>query len=249
MSSFNLITPISSKSIFVANTKSQTLSYNDLINYGSIRKQFARLIPHYMNYPNKKYNTNYNMSLNIEEFQKLRQEIVSMKESINSLKEQKQQKLAQIEELRCLMRKVGNKQNNNQNKFNHITKYHQRETNDHKANNQYFRGSDKNCNKKQRCENIKSSSDEVDGGFSQMHSTSDMSSGKDDEAAPEGGYEGDKQGDDFICHNSSNNSLWNNNSSSYGNKENRCCFFVEEEKGRKLQELQENNCLLLEKEK
>lgn len=252
MSSSNQITPISFKSFFDVNTETSSQSYNDLINYGSIRKQFSRLIPNYLNYQNKKYKLNHNSSSNIEELNKLKQEIISIKESISSLQEKKQRKLDQIEELRCLMRKVGNKQNNNKNdiikqknNFNIIPNYHQRETNDHKTNNQYFRGT----NKKQHSDNIKSSSDEVEGGLSLMHSTSDMSSGKDDEAAPEGGYEGDAQGDFILCENSS--SLWSNSSNRNccGNKKDcSCCFVGEEDKGGKLKGLQEkDNCLLLQK--
>ena len=246
MSSSNQITPILSKSFFEHNPKSQTQTYNELINYGSIRKQFSRIIPFYMNYQNKKFNINRNYSSNIEEFHKLKEEIISMKSSIAFLKERKQKKLEQIEELRCLMRKVGHKQAY-YNNSNHITNYHQRETNGHKTNNQYFRGTNKNIDKKQRCDNIRSSSDEVEGGLSLMPSTSGMSSGKDDEAAPEGGYEGDKQGD-FICENSSDNYLWNN-SNNNNDRNSRCCFDVKEEKEGKLHDLQEkDSCFLLGKE-
>ena len=204
-----------------------------------------------VDYQNKKYKLNHNSSSNIEELNKLKQEIISIKESIASLQEKKQRKLAQIEELRRLMRKVGNKQNNNndiikqKNNINIIPNYHQRETNDNKTNKQYFRGTNKN----NHSDNIKSSSDEVEGGLSLMHSTSDMSSGKDDEAAPEGGYEGDDQGDLILCENSS--SLWSNSSnrnSCCNKKDCRCCFDVEEDKAEKLQGLQEKeNCLLLQK--
>ena len=250
MSSSNQITPISFKSFFEVNVESASQSYNDLINYGSIRKQFSRLIPNYMHYQNKNYKLNHNSSSYIDELKKLNQEIISIKESITSLQEKKQQKLDQIEELRCLMRKVGNKQNNNnniikgKNKFNIIPNYHQRETNDHKANKQCFR----ETNKKQNSDNIKSPSDEVDGGLSLMPSTSDMSSGKDDEAAPEGKYEGDDQGDFILCENSS--SSWSNNNRNCNCNKKDChyCFVDKDDKGGELLRLQEkDNCLLLQK--
>ena len=251
MSSSNQITPISFKSFFEVNAESSSQSYNDLINYGSIRKQFSRLIPNYMHYQNKNYKLNINSSSYIEELKKLKQEIISIKESITSLQEKKQQKLDQIEELRCLMRKVGNKQNNNsiikgKNNFNIIPNYHQRETNDPKANKQCFRGT----NKKQDSNNIKLPSDEVDGGLSLMPSTSDMSSGKDDEAAPEGKYEGDDQADFILCENSS--SSWNNNNNNRNcncnKKDCHYCFVDKDDKGGELLRLQEkDDCLLLQK--
>ena len=252
MSSTNQISPISLKSFFEIDVELSSKSYNNLINYGSMRKQFSRLIPNYMNYQNKKYKFINNYSSNIEELKKLKQEIISMNESISLLKEKKQQKLEQIEELRCLMRKVGNKQNKyDYNNFNSITNNHQRETRDQKTNKQCFRGT----NKKQHSENIKASNVEVEGGLSLMRSTSDISSGKDDEAAPEGGYEGDKQGDFIICeiNNSSSKSFWKNNSNRncrYNNKDCSCCFAFKEYNGGELKHLQEKDCcLLLDKEK
>ena len=116
MSSSKQIIPISTQLIFGTKIHSKNLTYNDLINYISLRKQFSRLIPQYLNYQNKKYIKNRNFTSNIEVFRKLKQEIISMEESISSLKEKKQKKLEEIEQLRCLMRKVGNKQNNNYNK-------------------------------------------------------------------------------------------------------------------------------------
>ena len=214
---------------------SPSQSYSDLINYGSIRKQFARLIPQYMNYQNKKCFSNLKFSSDLEEYQKLKQEISSMKESISLLKEKKQKKLEQIEQLRCLMRKVGNKQyyhnnninNNNTNKVNNLHAIN-RETNIHNNNNQRFR-----CDKKQICDNncnTKGSFDESDGALCLVPTTSGISSGKDDEAAPEGGnYQdsGDKQDDDFN-NNSSNNCLLH--SSSNNKEEYRWNLVVEEDK-------------------
>ena len=199
---------------------------------------------------NKTHNLNHNSSSYIEELKKLKEEIISIKESITSLQEKKQQKLDQIEELRCLMRKVGNKQNNNnsiikgKNNFNIIPNYHQREANDHKANKQCFKGT----NKKQDSNTIKSPSDEVDGGLSLMPSTSDMSSGKDDEAAPEGKYEGDDQADFILCENSSSSWSNNNRNCSCNKKDCRCCFVDKDDKGGELLRLQEkDDCLLLQK--
>ena len=245
MSSFVEISALSSQVNTNNDNSSSSKPYNDLLNFGSIRKQFIRIVPQYMSLENKKLYSKNKFTSNIEELNKYKQEILSLKESISILKEKKQKKLEQIEELRCLMRKVGHKQAY-YNNSNHITNYHQRETNGHKTNNQYFRGTNKNIDKKQRCDNIRSSSDEVEGGLSLMPSTSGMSSGKDDEAAPEGGYEGDKQGD-FICENSSDNYLWNN-SNNNNDRNARCCFVGEEDKGGKLKGLQEkDNCLLLQK--
>ena len=253
MSSSNQITPISLKSVFEVKIESSSQSYNDLINYGSIRKQFTRLIPNFMNYQNNKYKLNNNYSSNIEEFRKLKQEILTMKESITLLKEKKQQKLEQIEELRCLMRKVGNKENNynckEKNNFNSHTNFHQRETNDQKTIKQCFRGT----NRKQQSDNTKTSSDEVETGL--IRSTSDMSSGKDDEAAPEDGYDGDKQGDFILCeiNNSNSNSFWNSSSNrNCGCKEKDCrrCFILKKDNGEELKDLQgKDYCLLLEKQK
>ena len=90
---------------------SKDKDYNDLINYGSIKKQLSRIIPvYYMDYQNYAYTYKRNNFTNIEEYEKLKEEIISLKESIYILKSQKQQKLKEIEQLRCQMRKIGNKQ-------------------------------------------------------------------------------------------------------------------------------------------
>ena len=230
MSTTNTITPISSPLKFESTISSQSQSYNDLINYGSIRKQFSRLIPQYMNYQNKKYSSNLKFSSDFEEYQKLKKEITSMKESILILKEKQQQKLEQIEQLRCLMRKVGAKQYNNNNyKDNtlHAINYNNRETNTNKNNNQHFRG---NKDKKQNCNNIKGSFDESDSTLCLMPTTSGVSSGKDDEAALEGGVHpdsGEKDGDYFNNNSSSNNTCFN---SSNNDEECRWNLVVEEDK-------------------
>jgi len=77
MSSSKQITPISTQLIFGTKIHSKNLTYNDLINYISLRKQFSRLIPQYLNYQNKKYIKNRNFTSNIEVFRKLKQEIIS----------------------------------------------------------------------------------------------------------------------------------------------------------------------------
>jgi len=203
MSSSKQITPILSQELFGINPQSKCQSYNDLINYGSIRKQFSRLIPQYIKYQNKKYISNSKFTSNIEEMNKLKQEIISMKESISLLRTKKQKKLEQIEELRCFMRKIGDKQNNSYNKenssLNRVSNYYQRETNINNNNDKCFRGNNKIINEKQVNNNIKGSSDEVEGGLSNMQSTSDLSSGKDEPAQDEGEYKGDDQCDFTLC--------------------------------------------------
>ena len=240
MSSSKQITPISTQLIFGTKIHSKNLTYNDLINYISLRKQFSRLIPQYLNYQNKKYIKNRNFTSNIEVFRKLKQEIISMEESISSLKEKKQKKLEEIEQLRCLMRKIGNKQNNNYNKgTNNYTMRcaQKRETNNNKNNNQDFRGNN-NIDKKQCNDNIKGSCDEVEGGISGIHSTSDMSSGKDDEQAPEGGdYQGDEQGDLNLI-------ICDGNSSCYNKDEWHCGFKGEKGFSDSIKCLQEKDCFL-----
>ena len=90
---------------------SKDKAYNDLINYGSIKKQLSRIIPvYYMDYQNYACTFKRNNFTNLEEYEKLKEEIISLKESISILKSQKQQKLKKIEQLRCQMRKIGNKQ-------------------------------------------------------------------------------------------------------------------------------------------
>ena len=152
------------------NFSSSSQSYNDLINYCSIRKQFFRIIPQYMNINNKKLISQKKSSSSIEEYRKYKQEIISLKESIALLKEKKQKKLEQIEELRCLMRKVGNKQYNNYSKNNNINNYHHdRETKEQRNNDQRFRCNPNNDKKQQCCfDTTKGTSEDVEGGLSLM---------------------------------------------------------------------------------
>ena len=203
--------------IFDSNTNEDILasnekSYDDLIGYCALRKQFSRIIPSYyteiqkQSYNNKKQNTS-----SIEEYKKLKEEINNIQESIESLKESKQKKLKQIEELRILMRKVGNKQisykgkqqkqinNNNNNNNNIINNYCTREKSDTNR-----KGS--NC--------FKVSSDE---GLSMATTNSGLSSGKDDDAgAEEAGIQPLPSEGYNVCHNLPKSSCcfrderWNN---------------------------------------
>jgi len=234
MSSTNSIPFISLSLTNELNLPAQSQSYSELMNYGSIRKQFARLIPQYMNYNNKNHSSTLKFYSDIEEYQKLKQEITSMKDSILILKEKKQKKLEQIEQLRCLMRKVGNRSynNNNNNKNNlHFVKNNNRETSLNNNNGKYFR-CDNEKQQQQKCDNNnKGSVDESDGALCLVPTTSGISSGKDDEAAPEGNYQdsGDNHGDDFINNSSSNccnNNEWRWNLVA---EENKKCFILGKE--------------------
>ena len=234
MSSTNSIPFISLSLTNELNLPAQSQSYSELMNYGSIRKQFARLIPQYMNYNNKNHSSTLKFYSDIEEYQKLKQEITSMKDSILILKEKKQKKLEQIEQLRCLMRKVGNRSynNNNNNKNNlHFVKNNNRETSLNNNNGKYFR-CDNEKQQQQKCDNNnKGSVDESDGALCLVPTTSGISSGKDDEAAPEGNYQdsGDNHGDDFINNSSSN--CCNNNEWRWNHvaEENKKCFILGKE--------------------
>ena len=232
MSSTNSIPSISLSLTNELNLPSQSQSYSELMNYGSIRKQFARLIPQYMNYNNKNHSSTLKFYSDIEEYQKLKQEITSMKDSILILKEKKQKKLEQIEQLRCLMRKVGNRSYNNNNNNNlHFVKNNNRETSLNNNNGKYFRCDNK---KQQQCDNNnnnKGAVDESDGALCLVPTTSGISSGKDDEAAPEGNYQdsGDNHGDDFnnnSSSNSCNNNEWRWNLVA---EENKKCFILGKE--------------------
>ena len=234
MSSTNSIPFISLSLTNELNLPAQSQSYSELMNYGSIRKQFARLIPQYMNYNNKNHSSTLKFYSDIEEYQKLKQEITSMKDSILILKEKKQKKLEQIEQLRCLMRKVGNRSynNNNNNKNNlHFVKNNNRETSLNNNNGKYFRCDNKK-QQQQKCDNNNIGSvDESDGALCLVPTTSGISSGKDDEAAPEGNYQdsGDNHGDDFINNSSSNccnNNEWRWNLVA---EENKKCFILGKE--------------------
>ena len=245
MSSFVEISALSSQVNTNNDNSSSSKPYNDLLNFGSIRKQFIRIVPQYMSLENKKLYSKNKFTSNIEELNKYKQEIISLKESISLLQEKKQRKLEQIEELRCLMRKVGNKQHNSSNNNFHINNYHkERETKDQRNNDQRFRGA---SDKKHRfAANTTTTCDDNEGGLSLLPSSSGLSSGKDDDTAPESGIYQDNQ-EDF------NLSLSNSNSSSTSSCGNNyrgwhCCFGVEKEKAGELKGLQEKDCALVEKE-
>ena len=111
MSATNKNSPIfdsnTNENILVSNEK----SYDELIGYCALRKQFARIIPsYYTEIQKQSYNNKRQNISSIEEYKKLKEEINIMKESIELLKESKQKKLKQIEDLRIIMIKVGNKQ-------------------------------------------------------------------------------------------------------------------------------------------
>ena len=145
------------------------------------------------------------------------------------------------------MRKVGNKQNNTSNNNYHINNYHkERETRDQRNNDQRFRGA---SDKKHRfAANTTTTCEESEGGLSLLPSSSGLSSGKDDDTAPESGiYQDHDNQEDF------NLSLSNSNSSSNSSCYNNCggwrsCFGVEKDKAGELKGLQEKDCALVEKE-
>ena len=158
-------------------------SYEDLIGYCALRKQISRIIPSYyteiqeQNTKNRKQN---NIS-SLEEYKKLKQEINNLNASIEILKESKQEKLKTIENLRNIMRKVGQKQ---------ISYKDKKQGNDNIINN-YCAREKQNIDERSRCcerkgsSNFKVSSDE---GLSIAPTTSGLSSGKDEDYfAEEGG--------------------------------------------------------------
>ena len=202
MSATNKNSPIfdsnTNENILVSNEK----SYDELIGYCALRKQFARIIPsYYTEIQKQSYNNKRQNISSIEEYKKLKEEINIMKESIELLKESKQKKLKQIEELRVLMRKVGNKQisykekekkqNINNNNINIINKYCSREKSD------CFR-----CTDRKGSNSFKVSSDE---GLSLQTTTSGLSSGKDDDAGAEDGVQPLPYSDNSSCCNNFNN--------------------------------------------
>ena len=188
--------------IFSSNTNENIIisndqSYDDLIGYCALRKQFARIIPSYYNTEIQKQtfnNKRQNIS-SIEEYKKLKEEINIMKESIEVLKESKQKKLKQIEDLRILMRKVGNKQ---------ISYKEKKHINNNIINNYCCREKPSGDQQGFRCMDSKDSSCfkvSSDEGLSLAPTTSGLSSGKDDEAGLEDGA--NQPGPYGVCNNSS----------------------------------------------
>ena len=148
-------------------------SYNELISFGSLRKQLLRQIPSYLNYINKKYQLTKIYPLNFEEFQKIKEEMLSIKKSINLLKKE-----------------------NENNKDININNNCQQEIFMEKNKNPYFRGNNKKFNN----DITKSSSEENKQKLSFIHSTSNNSSEK-AEADSNDGYEVENQKELIIYEN------------------------------------------------
>ena len=248
MSSFVEFSPLSSQVKTNNNYSLSSKPYNDLISFGSMRKQFIRIIPQYMSLENKKLFSKNKYSSNIEELNKYKQEIISLKESISLLQEKKQKKLEQIEQLRSLMRKVGNNNTNTNNNNFHVNNYHkERETRDQRNNDQRFRGISSNEKKHCFAANSTTTCEDTEGGLSLLPSSSGLSSGKDDDTAPESGkYKDQDNQEDFnlsiSISNSSNISSYNDNCGW------RCCFGIEKDNAGELKGLQRKDLALLEKE-
>ena len=201
MSSSSQTSFLSLKLSFKSTNNYSNQSYNELISFGSIRKQLARQIPSYLNYINKKYPLTKIYPLNFEEFQKIKEEMLSIKKSINLLKKEKQKKLDEIDQLRFLMHQVRNGKcefnNCENNKDININNNCQQEIFMQKNKNSYFRG---NLQKSNNNNNIKSSSEENEQKLSFIHSTSNNSSEK-DEADSNDGYEVENQKELIIYEN------------------------------------------------
>ena len=182
MSAINKNSPIfdsnTNENILASNEK----SYDELIGYCALRKQFSRIIPSYYTEIQKQSFNNKRQNISsVEEYKKLKEEINIMKESIELLKESKQKKLKQIEDLRIIMRKVGNKQ---------ISYKEKKYINNNIINNYCTREKKPSCDKCFRCMDSKDSSCfkvSSDEGLSLAPTTSGLSSGKDDEAGLEDG--------------------------------------------------------------
>ena len=185
--------------IFDSNTNENILasnekSYDELIGYCALRKQFARIIPSYYTEIQKQSFNNKRQNISsIEEYKKLKEEINIMKESIELLKESKQKKLKQIEDLRILMRKVGNKQ---------ISYKEKKHINNNIINNYCSREKPSSCDQDFRCMDSKDFKVSSDEGLSLAPTTSGLSSGKDDEAGLEDGA--NQPGPSGVYNNSSN---------------------------------------------
>ena len=198
MSSSSQTSFLSLKLSFKSTNNYSNQSYNELISFGSIRKQLARQIPSYLNYINKKYPLTKIYPLNFEEFQKIKEEMLSIKKSINLLKKEKQKKLDEIAQLRCLMHQVRNGKcefnNCENNKDININNNCQQEIFKQKNKNPYFRRNNKKFN------NSNSASEENKQKLSFIHSTSNNSSEK-DEADSNDGYEVENQKELIIYEN------------------------------------------------
>jgi hypothetical protein len=186
------ITPISNNNKIKDNSESNSTPYHDLIDYCSIRKQFSRIIPNY--YQN--IHQNKTITQDFEQYNKIKEEIKVIEQSIVDLKSKKQKKLEQIEELRNLMRKVGTQKIIINNKKIIKNNYCNRERKENPCN-------------KGRNFNYKNSSDKGDGISSNGLTLSGLSSGEDDDAGYEDGYQCNDRSrfnnnfsnsSNFLCH-------------------------------------------------
>ena len=200
------ITPISNNNKIKDNNESNSMSYHDLINYCSIRKQLSRIIPNF--YQN--IHQNKTITQDFEQYNKIKEEIKVIEQSIIGLKFQKQKKLEQIEELRNLMRKVGTQKIIINNKNIIKNNYYSRERKESPIN----KGNNKGLNG-----NYKISSDKGEGISSNAHTLSGLSSGKDDGAGYEDGYQCNDRSrfnnnfsnnSNFLCHVDEENNEENN---------------------------------------
>lgn len=165
------------------NLTSNDQSYDDLINVCALRKQFSRIIPSYYTEIQKQGLKIKRQNISsIEEYKKLQEEIDMIQESIELLKEKKQKKLKEIENLRSLMRKVGNKK---------MTKEDKKQINIINNNIINYCGKEKNtkdqcvkCSERKGSNGFKVSSDE---GLSMAQTLSGLSSGKDDDLGADEG--------------------------------------------------------------
>ena len=196
--------------IFTSNTNENIValnkkSYDDLIGYCALRKQFSRIIPSYyieiqgQNDKNREQNISYS---SLEEYKHLKEEINNIKKSIEILKESKQEKMKTIENLRNIMRKVGQKQisykdikqlNNNNNNNNYCTreKQHIDECTI--------------CSQRKGSSNFKGSSDEGLSMAPTISGLSGLSSGKDDDNNAE---EGQKVSHSILNISNSSSDSW-----------------------------------------
>ena len=238
MSSSSQTSFLSFKLSFKSTNNYSNQSYNELISFGSIRKQLARQIPSYLNYINKKYPLTKIYPLNFEEFQKIKEEMLSIKKSINLLKKEKQKKLDEIEQLRYLMHQVRNGKcefnNCENNKDININNNCQQEIFKQKNKNPYFRGN----NKKSNNDKIKSSSEENEQKLSFIHSTSNNSSEK-DKADSNDGYEVENQKELIIYENQ--NCCHSKNDDNNDKDDSKGSFDYEENTEKKLREIRKKD--------
>ena len=227
---------LSLKLSFKSTNNYSNQSYNELISFGSIRKQLARQIPSYLNYINKKYPLTKIYPLNFEEFQKIKEEMLSIKKSINLLKKEKQKKLDEIEQLRCLMHQVRNGKcefnNCENNKDININNNCQQEIFKKKNKNPYFRRNNKKFN------NSNSASEENKQKSSFIHSTSNNSSEK-DEADSNDGYEVENQKELIIYENQ--NCCHSKNDDNNDKDDSKGSFYYKENTEKKIREIRKKD--------